>query len=546
MLKTQKGHAGILFIGVMLAVLFFIAGQAPSVRAVTVTTDLEGVLVKGDLPEVYFVGTDNKRYVFPNEKVFFSWYKDFSTVRTITNEELAALPIGGNVTYRPGTRLVKIQSDPKVYAVGVGGALRWVSSETVAKQLFGDNWAKQVDDVDVSNFVSYKSGDPIQGASDYNPTTEQQSGSTIGGVEVPETASKNSNTGTQGSTSALKIKSVSANIRVVTVAESGISNQTIVFYVAFSQMPSGARLSVTEKSSGAVFYNEPINPDSAAESTVRVEVGSGTEKLKAKTVYTWKVTAYAAPNATTAQTAIQSGEISTIDPTVSGRTLDNGTENTGTPTNTPLPTSTDQTSGGMPNSSNASAVFSFCPVADNDLSQGCCATGGATFAKASATLTPGTLIKSESSSMVYYYASNGKRYVFTGKDVLASWYDSSQDLLTGTSTMCQNVKQISATQMGAITIGGNVDIRPGTYVVKIASDPKLYVISRGRTIRPLATSGLAEQIFPGTSTQRLRIIPDAYFVGYKIGATITSSADYSATAEYNWDAPNTMEQELGI
>ena len=100
--------------------------------------------------------------------------------------------------------------------------------------------------------------------------------------------------------------------------------------------------------------------------------------------------------------------------------------------------------------------------------------------------------------------------------------------------------------MGAITIGGNVDIRPGTYVVKIASDPKLYVVSRGRTIRPLAGSGLAEQIFPGTSTQRLRIIPDAYFADYKIGATITSVADYSATAEYDWGSPNTIERELGI
>ena len=474
MLKQPAARPMSLFFMTIVSVLFLISGVPHAARAVTVSSSMEGTLVKGDLPEVYFVGTDNKRYVFPNEKVFFSWYTDFSTVRTITNEELAAFAIGGNVTYRPGTRLVKIQSDPKVYAVGTGGALRWVSSETVAKQLFGDNWAKQVDDVDVSNFVSYKSGDPIQGASDYNPTTEQQSGSTIGGVEVPETASQNSNTGTQGSTSAFKIKSVSANIRVVTVVESGISEQTIVFYVAFSQMPSGARLSVTEKSSGAVYYNEPIKLDSATETTVRVEVGSGTEKLKAKTIYTWKVTAYAAPNATTAQTAIQSGEISTIDPTVSGRTLDsgNGTENTGTPTNTPAPTSTDQTSGGTPNASNASAVFSFCPVADNDLSQGCCATGGATFPKASATLASGTLIKSESSSMVYYYASNGKRYVFTGKDVLASWYDSSQDLLTGTSTMCQNVKQLTAMQMGAITIGGNVDIRPGTYVVKTASDPK--------------------------------------------------------------------------
>jgi hypothetical protein len=148
--------------------------------------------------------------------------------------------------------------------------------------------------------------------------------------------------------------------------------------------------------------------------------------------------------------------------------------------------------------------------------------------------------------MVYYYASNGKRYVMTGKDVIASWYNQGQDLLTGASGVCRNVKQLSATDLSNIPLGGNVDIRPGTYILKIASDPKLYVVSRGRTLRPLAGSGLAEQIFSGTSSQRLRIIPDAFFGGYKIGATITSAADFNASAEYDYGSPNTMERELGI
>ncbi|MEY4744266.1 MAG: hypothetical protein RL272_211, partial [Candidatus Parcubacteria bacterium] len=87
-----------------------------------------GSLVKASLPAVYYVGQDGKRYVFPNEKTFKTWYSDFSSVVTITDSELAAMTIGGNVTYKPGTRMVKITTDPKVYAVDHNGMLRWVKT----------------------------------------------------------------------------------------------------------------------------------------------------------------------------------------------------------------------------------------------------------------------------------------------------------------------------------------------------------------------------------------------------------------------------------
>jgi hypothetical protein len=65
-----------------------------------------GDLIKASGPAVYYYATDAKRYVFPNEKTYFAWYNDFSGVKTITDTELAAIAIGGNVTVRPGTKLV--------------------------------------------------------------------------------------------------------------------------------------------------------------------------------------------------------------------------------------------------------------------------------------------------------------------------------------------------------------------------------------------------------------------------------------------------------
>ena len=56
---------------------------------------------------------------------------------------------------RPGTKLVKITTDPKVYAVEPGGDLLWVPSEAVAKTLYGDMWAKRVVDVADAFFTNY-------------------------------------------------------------------------------------------------------------------------------------------------------------------------------------------------------------------------------------------------------------------------------------------------------------------------------------------------------------------------------------------------------
>ncbi|MBD3251935.1 peptidoglycan DD-metalloendopeptidase family protein [Candidatus Uhrbacteria bacterium] len=121
-----------------------------------------GTLVKTDsITTVYYCGADGKRYGFPNDRIYFSWYNDFEDVRPITDQELAAIPFGGNVTYRPGSKMVKLSSLPDVYAVDQNGTLRWISSPTVASMLYGDEWAAEVDDLPDAFFNAYKIGDPI-------------------------------------------------------------------------------------------------------------------------------------------------------------------------------------------------------------------------------------------------------------------------------------------------------------------------------------------------------------------------------------------------
>jgi len=135
-----------------------LAALAPA-GALTLTA---GDLIQGSGKAVYWFTSDGKRMPFPNEKVYKSWFADFSSVKKITDDELRAIPLasgaGANVTYRSGTRLVKITTDPKTYAVEPGGSLRWIKTEADAKKLYGDNWGQWIDDVPDVFFTNYTVG----------------------------------------------------------------------------------------------------------------------------------------------------------------------------------------------------------------------------------------------------------------------------------------------------------------------------------------------------------------------------------------------------
>lgn len=139
-----------------------------------------GDLIKGSGSTVYYFGPDGRRYVFPNDKAYFTWYRDFSTVKTISDGQLSTIPLGrSNVTYRPGIKMIKITTDPRTYVVDQGGVLRHVTSEQLAITLYGLNWKGLIDDVPDPFFVNYRIGTPIQTASDYTPASVSTQTTTI-------------------------------------------------------------------------------------------------------------------------------------------------------------------------------------------------------------------------------------------------------------------------------------------------------------------------------------------------------------------------------
>lgn len=151
-----------------------------TVRATTVSGN--GLLIKLQCPRaaqvndpcttVYFYGSDGLRHAFTSEAAYFSWYNDYGTVQTVEPDFMSQVPLGPNVTYRPGKRLIKFQSVRTVYAVASQGQLRPISSEAEARTLYGSSWNRQIDDVSDIFFGDYHIGGGVGDGAAYDRLNE--------------------------------------------------------------------------------------------------------------------------------------------------------------------------------------------------------------------------------------------------------------------------------------------------------------------------------------------------------------------------------------
>ena len=177
----QKGKRAF---AILLAITTVLWSVGMSMMAAPLTADAQslstGDIVTGEtLSTVYYYASDGQRYAFPNSDTYFSWHSDFSGVQEISDSELAAIPLGGNIVNRPGSHWIKIQSDPKTYAVTPQGQIRWIESESVAEGLQGSDWNQFIMDVPDVFFTDYTVGPSLTDASDaYNGALVDDGGDT--------------------------------------------------------------------------------------------------------------------------------------------------------------------------------------------------------------------------------------------------------------------------------------------------------------------------------------------------------------------------------
>ncbi|MBU1034298.1 RelA/SpoT domain-containing protein [Patescibacteria group bacterium] len=148
-------------------------------------------LIKGSGDGLYWYTKEGTRFVIPNKQTFDTWYPSSGPkpgVKQICDEDLVKIRIGGNVTYRPGTRLVKIVTDPKIYAIGHHGIVRWLADDLVTSKLFGTDWKEAlVDNIADAFFVNYSVGYRIDKVEDYSPALEREASPTIDADQMKST-----------------------------------------------------------------------------------------------------------------------------------------------------------------------------------------------------------------------------------------------------------------------------------------------------------------------------------------------------------------------
>ena len=113
------------------------------------------------LSGVYIVKPDGTRSVFPDELTYFSWYDNFDDVAFVKDDQLGKLALSGRITIKPGSYLVKIQSEPSVYEITDGPILHHIPDEAAAVARYGEEWSIWVRDIPVVFFSDYTIGNPI-------------------------------------------------------------------------------------------------------------------------------------------------------------------------------------------------------------------------------------------------------------------------------------------------------------------------------------------------------------------------------------------------
>lgn len=132
------------------------------------------------------------------------------------------------------------------------------------------------------------------------------------------------------------------------------------------------------------------------------------------------------------------------------------------------------------------------------------------------------LVKSNSTTSVYYYAEDGKRYVFPDGKTYLSWYPD-----------FSLVKTISVETLSQIPFGGVVNIRPGTTLLKVTTSPQVYAVDKNGTLRWITNEQVAIELYGNDWYQNIKDLQDAFFFNYHVGADINSIADYSIVGALN-------------
>lgn len=146
---------------------------------------------------------------------------------------------------------------------------------------------------------------------------------------------------------------------------------------------------------------------------------------------------------------------------------------------------------------------------------------------------PGDLMRSESSTAVYYLGEDEMRYVFPDDATYFSWYTDFDD-----------VQWVSNETLNLYPLGGIVMHQPGSSLLSIASNNTYYAIEHGGILRPLASADIAAELYGMEYKEFVTELPETFFGHYTLGSVVEFAGQYNKTAAMNESA--TISHDLGL
>lgn len=145
-----------------LAALALVLGSALPGMASAATVkcpDYSGKVVK--VKSSYWLVQGGQRWTLFDRDAATTWDKVIVTPSTKCVTSVTSLPESGTLSFRAGTRLVKVAGSGTVYAIASNGVLRAIPSPAVAAQWYGRSWSRLVKTISAEAFAKFTVGEPL-------------------------------------------------------------------------------------------------------------------------------------------------------------------------------------------------------------------------------------------------------------------------------------------------------------------------------------------------------------------------------------------------
>ena len=135
---------------------------------------------------------------------------------------------------------------------------------------------------------------------------------------------------------------------------------------------------------------------------------------------------------------------------------------------------------------------------------------GVAVTPVSAAASAGDLVKIDGVSAVYYLSADGYRHVFDHEKTYFTWYD---DFTA--------VDPITQEELENWPRGDNVDVRPGTKLVKSPDESTVYTVEKGGILRSIVSEANAISLYGADWAKKVIDIIPSFMVNYTVGAPLT-------------------------